>query len=307
MADLDLDPSLYRQDLLEFWGRLSFIKAGLVYSDVLTTVSRKYAQEIQTEEYGFGLDGLLRARSHDLFGILNGVDYTPWNPETDPYLAANYSLERLEGKRVCKADLLREMGLPDHAMDRPLFGVVSRLADQKGAQLILALGDELAAQDAYLVCLGSGDASYEQGFQEMAWRYPQRVRVRIGYDNALAHKIEAGSDAFVMPSRYEPCGLNQIYSLRYGAPPVVRATGGLDDTIEEETGFKFWEFSEAGLRDAIRAACSAYRDPERWTGLIRRRIKKDFSWNVSAAQYAALYRQLRRSLNPAHRESTLIR
>lgn len=307
MADLDLDPGLYRQDLLEFWGRFSFIKGGLVYSDVLTTVSRKYAQEIQTEEYGFGLDGLLRARSHDLFGILNGVDYAQWNPETDPYLAANYSLERLEGKRVCKADLLREMGLPDHAMNRPLFGVVSRLADQKGAHLILAMGDELAAQDAYLVCLGSGDASYEQGFRDMADRHPQRVRVRIGYDNALAHKIEAGSDAFLMPSRYEPCGLNQIYSLRYGTPPVVRATGGLDDTIEEETGFKFSEFSEAGLRDAIRAASSAYRDPERWTGLVRRGMQKDFSWSVSAAQYAALYRRLRRSLNPAHMESTLIR
>jgi starch synthase len=307
MPDLDLDASLFRSDLLEFWGRFSFIKGGLVYSDMLNTVSRKYAEEIQTEEYGFGLDGMLRQRRQDLFGILNGVDYSHWNPETDPFIAANYSAERLEGKRACKADLLREMGLPDEAMDRPLFGVVTRLAHQKGADLLPCLADELDTLDAYLVCLGAGDAIYERALEQMAARHPRRAAVRIGYSNPLSHKIEAGADAFVMPSRYEPCGLNQIYSLRYGAVPVVRATGGLDDTIREETGFKFSEYSETALKQAVRAACAAYGNREEWIAMMRRGMQQDFSWKVSAAEYAALYRQLRRGLNPGRLEPTLIR
>jgi starch synthase len=306
MADLDLDASLLGPDLLEFWGRFSFIKGGLVYSDMLNTVSRKYAEEIQTEEYGFGLDGVLRARRNDLFGILNGVDYSHWNPETDRFLAANYSAERLDGKRLCKADLLRTMRLPEEALDRPLFGVVSRLAAQKGAELIASLGSELEAQDAYLVCLGSGDAIYERALEDLASRHPRRAAVLIGFSQPLSHKIEAGCDALLMPSRYEPCGLNQIYSLRYGTVPVVRATGGLDDTIKEDTGFKFQEYSEAALKDAVRAACAAYQDRERWTAMMRRGMQQDFSWNVSAAEYAALYRQLRRGLNPAPAEPALI-
>jgi starch synthase len=307
MPELDLDPTLFRRDLLEFWGRFSFIKGGLVYSDMLNTVSRKYAEEIQTEEYGFGLDGLLRHRRQDLFGILNGVDYAHWNPETDTFIAANYSAERLEGKRLCKTDLLREMGLPEEAMNRPLLGIVTRLAAQKGAELIPSLGEVLESEDAYFVCLGSGDAIYERALEDMASRHPRRAAIRIGYDNALSHKIEAGSDAFLMPSRYEPCGLNQIYSLKYGTVPIVRATGGLDDTIREGTGFKFSEYSEAALKVAVRAACAAYQDREKWTAMMRRGMQQDFSWKVSAAEYAALYRQLRRGLNPERLEPTLIR
>jgi starch synthase len=306
MPDVDLDPALFRPDVLEFWGRFSFIKGGLVFGDLLNTVSRKYAEEIQTEEYGFGLDGLLRARRRDLYGILNGVDYSHWDPRTDPLIPARYWSGDLSGKALCKRELLREMGLPEEAMTRPLFGMISRLAAQKGADLVPPAASEFEAQDAYLVCLGSGDAVYERAFQDMAWFHPRRVAVRIGYNHALSHRVEAGIDAFLMPSRYEPCGLNQIYSLRYGSVPVVRATGGLDDTIEEGTGFKFPEYSEAALRDAIRAACAAYQDRERWTGMMRRGMHKDFSWKVSAAEYAALYRQLRKSLNPAQIEPTLI-
>jgi starch synthase len=187
------------------------------------------------------------------------------------------------------------------------LGIVTRLAAQKGAELIPSLGEVLESEDAYFVCLGSGDAIYERALEDMASRHPRRAAIRIGYDNALSHKIEAGSDAFLMPSRYEPCGLNQIYSLKYGTVPVVRATGGLDDTIREGTGFKFSEYSEAALKVAVRAACAAYQDREKWTAMMRRGMQQDFSWKVSAAEYAALYRQLRRGLNPERLEPTLIR
>jgi starch synthase len=305
MADLELEDSLFRPDLLEFYGRLSFMKGGLVYSDRLSTVSRRYAEEIQTEEHGFGLDGLLRKRRADLHGILNGVDYRDWNPETDPHLAANYSTGDLTGKQTCKLDLLRESGLPERAMSRPLFGSISRLNTQKGSELIAAIADEFETQDAYLVTLGAGDAVFEQMYREMADRYPRRIAVRLGYDNSLAHKIEAGSDAFLMPSRYEPCGLNQIYSLKYGTIPVVRATGGLDDTIEESTGFKFPAYSETALREAVGAACAAFANRERWTEMMRRGMLRDFSWRVSAEQYAAVYRNLRGVLNPTGAVATL--
>ena len=190
---------------------------------------------------------MLRARAPVLHGILNGVDYSHWNPETDPYLAAHYSADDLSGKRLCKQDLLKQFGLPAAAMDRPLLGVVSRLTSQKGTELILEIAAELAADDLYLVVLGSGDADYEAGLREAAAAYPEHIAVRIGYDEALAHKIEAGADMFLMPSQYEPSGLNQMYSLRYGTVPVVRATGGLDDTIEEGTGFKFRRVLGCGL------------------------------------------------------------
>ena len=307
IPDIDVDPALFRPDLLEFWGRFSFIKGGLIYSDMLSTVSRKYAEEIQTAEYGFGLDGLLRQRRDGLFGIQNGVDYEHWDPETDPLIAANYSVERLEGKRLCKADLVRELGLPEAAMDRPLFGIVTRLASQKGPELIPSLGWTLESEDAYLVGLGSGEFAYERAWEDFASRHPGRVAIRIGVSTVLSHKIEAGSDAFLMPSRYEPSGLNQIYSLRYGTVPVVRATGGLDDTIEEGTGFKFQAYSEDALNQAVRNTCVAYQNRERWTAMMRRGMQQDFSWRVSAAQYAALYRQLRRGLNPGAPEAALMR
>jgi starch synthase len=268
------------------------MKGGLNYSDALSTVSPRYALEIQTPEYGFGLDGVLRAHGNVLHGILNGVDYGQWDPETDPHIAAHYGPEDLSGKRACKLDLMRMFGLDEGALERPLLGVVSRLAAQKGADLICQITDALAVEDLYLVLLGSGDADLQAALTKAAAAHPGRIQVRIGYDEALAHKIEAGADIFLMPSRYEPSGLNQMYSLRYGTVPVVRATGGLDDTIDEETGFKFREHSAWALLQATRTAAAAFSDRESWAARMRRGMRKDFSWRASAEAYAALYKGL---------------
>jgi starch synthase len=292
LPQIGLDGRVFNIDGLEFFGKVSFMKGGLNFSDALSTVSRRYAMEIQTEEYGFGLDGVLRARASDLSGILNGVDYTNWNPETDSYIAAHYSAEDLSGKRACKQALLRELGLPKAAMERPLLGVVSRLTSQKGTELIVEIASVLVAEDLYLAVVGSGDADYDVKLRAAAAAYPDHIAVRIGYDEALAHRIEAGADIFLMPSQYEPSGLNQMYSLRYGTVPVVRSTGGLDDTIEEGTGFKFQEYSAPALLAAIRAASVAFQDRKGWAAMMRRGMRKDFSWRVSAAEYAALYRRL---------------
>ncbi|HTQ56082.1 MAG TPA: glycogen synthase GlgA [Bryobacteraceae bacterium] len=286
----------FRPGGLEFFGQVCYLKGGLNYSDALNTVSPAYAREIQTAEYGFGLDGVLRARSGVLSGILNGVDYTEWNPQTDRYIAANYSAADLAGKRACKEDLLRVFGAAPEgladAMAAPLIGIVSRFTSQKGADLIAAAADAMVAEGYYLVALGAGEPRYEEMFHAIAARHPGRIAVRIGYDNALAHKIEAGADVFLMPSRYEPCGLNQMYSLKYGTVPVVRATGGLDDTIEPGTGFKFWQYAGDALAGALRAARAAFADPEGWQAIMRAGMAKDFSWDVSAAEYARLYRSL---------------
>jgi starch synthase len=277
---------------LEFYGRVNLLKGGLCYSDALSTVSPRYAEEIQTEEYGFGLDGLLRARRGALTGILNGVDYSDWNPETDPYIAAHYSAGDLRGKRTCKKDLLDEFGLPAEALDRPVIGIISRLAAQKGFDLIAGIAAELLAEDLCLVVLGTGDAPYEKLFLDLAAAYPDRVGLRIAYDDRLAHRIHAGADMFLMPSRYEPCGLGQFYSLRYGTVPVVRATGGLDDSIDEETGFKFLDYTGEALLETLGAALAAFRDRPRWLAMVQRGMARDFSWNASAAEYSALYRRL---------------
>jgi starch synthase len=293
MADIGVDPALFHPGGVEFFGKFSFMKAGIVYSDALSTVSKAYAREIQTPEYGFGLDGLLRSRSDVLSGIVNGVDYSTWNPETDPHLPAHYSAADLSGKRICKQALLREFGLTtEGAQARPLIGIVTRLASQKGADLIADIGEDLAKEDVSLVALGSGDKKYEKLMLDLAQAHPLKIAVRIGYDDGLAHRIEAGSDMFLMPSRYEPCGLNQIYSLRYGTIPVVRATGGLDDTIDEDTGFKFQEYSGEALLSAIREALTEFHNPEKWSARMQRAMAKDFSWNVSAREYARLYLKL---------------
>ena len=293
LADVGLSASLFHPGGLEFFGRVNFLKAGIVYSDAINTVSKAYAREIQTPEYGFGLDGLLRSRAGDLSGIVNGVDYAEWNPETDPNLAANYSAKNLSGKLICKRELLREFGLdPNEAATRPLIGIVSRFAAQKGFDLIAGIGEALANEDLSLIVQGSGDARYEKIFLDLAQTHPSRVGVRVVYDEALAHRIEAGSDMFLMPSRYEPCGLNQIYSLRYGTIPVVRATGGLDDTIEEGTGFKFQEYSGVALLEAIREALAEFRQPESWTARMLLAMSKDFSWGRSAREYGSLYLNL---------------
>lgn len=290
MGEIGLDASLFQPEGVEFFGQVNFLKAGILYSDAINTVSRGYAREIQTPEYGFGLDGLLRKRGSALSGILNGADYGQWDPEIDPYLAANYSARDLSGKRACKLALLREFGFDTAgAADRPLLGIVSRFASQKGADLIAAIGAQLAKENLWLIVEGSGDALYEQMFRALALAHPGRVAVRVAYDEPLAHRIEAGSDIFLMPSRYEPCGLNQIYSLRYGTIPVVRATGGLDDTINESTGFKFQDYTGAAFLEAIRAALAEFEQPEKWTARMLRAMSMDFSWNVSAREYARLY------------------
>ncbi|MBI2681545.1 MAG: glycogen synthase GlgA [Candidatus Solibacter usitatus] len=292
LAQVGLDRGVFHPGGIEFFGDVSFMKGGLNFSDALSTVSARYALEIQTPEYGFGLDGVLRARSSVLHGILNGVDYSQWNPATDPHIAAHYGPDDLSGKRACKLDLIRTLGLDEAAIDRPLLGVVSRLASQKGADLIVKIADALAADDLYLAVLGKGEADLEAGLVKVAAAHPGRIQVHLGYDETLAHKIEAGADIFLMPSRYEPSGLNQMYSLRYGTVPVVRSTGGLDDTIDEDTGFKFHEPSAWALLQATRAAAAAFSDRESWTARMRLGMGKDFSWQASAAAYSNLYQRL---------------
>jgi starch synthase len=297
LADIGLEPDVYKPSGMEFFGQLSFIKAGIQFADALNTVSPTYAREIQTPEFGFGLDGCLRDRASVLTGILNGVDYAEWSPQTDAHIPARYSAEDLGGKTECKRRLIEEFGLPGEAMDRPLLGIVSRLTPQKGADILAEAAVQIVAEDVYLVALGTGDPEYEDFFRRMQQEHPGRIAARIGFDDGLAHRIEAGADIFVMPSHYEPCGLNQLYSLRYGTVPVVRATGGLDDTIEEAigeegTGFKFAEYSGEALLEAVRAAVRAFADPEAWQRMMRRGMGKDFSWQTSAAAYSQLYRRL---------------
>ncbi len=291
LADLGLPLRLFRPEALEFYGQISFLKGGLVFSDALATVSPRYAQEIQTPAFGFGLDGLLRSRSNVLTGILNGADYISWDPATDPHIAKNFDRMHPDGKRECKRALLAEAGLPEDRLDRPLIGIVSRFARQKGFDLLMEIPNQLAAEDVSLVVLGSGERRVEDFFRVFASAYPDRVAVTIGYDDGLAHRIEAGSDMFLMPSRYEPCGLNQIYSMRYGTLPVVHATGGLDDTVDSDTGFKFQHDNPRELLDAIRTAIQVYGTP-RWTEMMETAMQKDFSWQVSAAEYIRLYRAL---------------
>ncbi|HUB82235.1 MAG TPA: glycosyltransferase, partial [Bryobacteraceae bacterium] len=243
-------------------------------------------------ECGFGLDGALRARANVLTGILNGVDYSEWSPDVDPLLPAHYSAEDLAGKRICKERLLAEFGLPGEALDRPLLGIVSRFTRQKGTDILAEAIPRILAADTYLVALGTGEPEYEDLFRRFQQEHPGRVAVHVGFDNGLAHRIEAGADMFLMPSRYEPCGLNQIYSLRYGTVPVVRATGGLDDTIEDGTGFKFKEYSGDALLEAVQAALAAYTNPEVWRGMMCRGMHADFSWKTSAGAYSSLYARL---------------
>jgi starch synthase len=287
-----LDEAVYRPDGVEFFGQISYLKGGISFADALTTVSPTYAREIQTPELGFGLDGTLRSRAGVLTGILNGVDYEEWSPGTDAFIPASYSAGDLSGKAVCKRDLLREFGLPEAAMDRPLVGMVSRFTPQKGIGLVAEVAGQMAADGMYLVALGSGAPEFEDRFRRIAEEHPDRIAVRFGFHNALAHRIEAGADMFLMPSEYEPCGLNQIYSLRYGTVPVVRATGGLDDTIEEGTGFKFWDYTGSALAGALRAANEAFADRGRWHKMMVLGMAQDFSWKSSAGAYSALYRRL---------------
>lgn len=296
IARAGIPEAVFNPGALEFYGDVNFLKGGLVYSDYLTTVSPTYAQEIKTSEYGYGLDGVIRGRGDRMVGILNGVDYTAWNPAKDPFIAAKYSPKDLTGKQACKQDVLQIFGLANDNPHRAVLGIVSRFADQKGFDLIADRAHELMREDVMLVVLGSGDRRYEDLFRALAHAYPGRVGVKIAYDNAIAHKVEAGADIFLMPSRYEPCGLNQIYSLKYGTVPVVRATGGLDDTIENfdlehgtGTGFKFAEYTGAAFLYAVKQALQHFADERIWKRIQLNGMIKDFSWKAPATEYSKVY------------------
>ena len=291
MQALRLPGSLFTLDGLEFHGRLSFLKAGLAFADALSTVSPGYAREIQTAEQGCGLDGLLRQRSARLSGILNGIDAATWNPALDPLIPQPYGADSLELKARNKEALQRRMGLQVDART-PLFGSVGRLTHQKGSDVLLAAADELAAL-GQLAVLGKGEREHESALRLLALRHPGRVAVQVGFDEPLAHLIEAGADAFLMPSRFEPCGLNQLYSQRYGTPPVVRATGGLADTVEDGvTGFVFERLEPRALLEAARRAAWSWRAPQAWRKLQRAAMARDFSWDAAARRYADLYLRL---------------
>jgi starch synthase len=299
---LTLPWDLFTMDKMEFFGRVNFLKGALVFSDFVTTVSKKYSEEIQTSEYGFGLEGVLRARAATVTGILNGVDYDDWSPEKDKLIVANYSAANLDGKALCKKDLLEQFGLASADPKLPVIGIVSRFATQKGFDLIAQVADRLVREDAITVALGTGEKDYEDLFRKLAQAFPRKFGVKVGFDNTLAHKIEAGSDMFLMPSRYEPSGLNQMYSLKYGTVPIVRATGGLDDTIEpfdattgRGTGFKFWDYNGEAMLATIKAALALFRDQASWQKLMKNGMAKDYSWGVSAKEYGRVYESARQS------------
>lgn len=293
-----LPPSMFTMRGLEFWGQVNLLKGGLYFADLVSTVSETYAREIQTEEFGAGLDGVLRDRAQNLFGILNGVDYSAWDPSVDTLIAARYSPDDLAGKGVCKRHLQRTFNLPEEPRT-PVVGMVTRLADQKGLDLVAAVITEVLATGAQFVVLGTGDPKYHTLFEELARRFSAQVGARLGFDNALAHQIEAGSDIFLMPSRYEPSGLNQFYSLRYGTVPVVRRTGGLADSIVDVTpepmdrgtanGFVFEAYTPEALWEALRRALEAYRVPAVWLRVQQHGMRADFSWDRSAGRYLELY------------------
>jgi len=292
---------LFAISKMEYWGKVSFLKGGLIFSNHITTVSKKYSREIQEAEFGFGLEGVLRGRTGAVTGILNGVDYNEWSPEKDKLIVRQYTPELLDGKRECKYDLLRQFGMNGTKanVDLPVVGIVSRFAAQKGFDLIAEIASDLARLPLIVTVLGSGDKKYQDLFLKLSREFPDKFAVKVAYDNTLAHKIEAGADMFLMPSRYEPSGLNQMYSLKYGTVPIVRATGGLDDSIEpwdaaagKGTGFKFSSYSGAALLSAIQEALKAFKDQARWKKLMLNGMKQDFSWTASAKEYVKIYERL---------------
>lgn len=295
---LNLESAFFTPQFLEYYGNMNFLKGALVFADKLTTVSPTYAQEIMTPEQGFGLEGVLRQRAGDLVGILNGVDDNLWNPWTDPLIAHHYGKNSLATKRRCKTALRQRVGLPDKPTT-PIVAMISRLTDQKGFDLVARIFPELIERDLQFVLLGNGEPRYEQFFRDAALQHPDRVAVRIGFDERLAHEIEAGADLFLMPSHFEPCGLNQMYSLKYGTIPIVRAVGGLKDSVQDYdpennsgTGLVFDDYDGAAMLAAIDRGLSAYSDQKNWTALRRRAMAMDFSWERSAQLYSDLYRTL---------------
>ena len=295
---LNLNGGLFTPRHLEFYGKINFLKGGLVFADKITTVSPSYAEEIKTPEQGYGLEGVFQERAADLVGILNGADYDIWNPEADPFIAKTYGPKDLSGKRICKAHLQRSFGLPEEP-DVPLLGMISRLAAQKGFDLLEEALDALLRRDLQFVLLGTGERRYQEFFSAVPARYPGKAGVRIGFDEALAHQIEAGADLFLMPSLYEPGGLNQLYSFKYGTIPIVRATGGLKDTVEEfdpktgrGNGFLFGPYEVPALLEAVDRALTLFHQKGEWTTLMKNAMAADFSWDRSALAYLDLYRKL---------------
>jgi starch synthase len=299
-----LDWKYFNWHQMEFFGSLNLLKTGLIFSDALTTVSSQYAREIQSQPLGCGLEGVLQQRGSDLSGIINGVDYTVWNPEVDTMIPAQFNADNWrDGKAVCKAKLQEELGLPVRP-DTPVIGLVGRLASQKGWNLVAEVMQKWVHQtDVQWAILGTGEPEYHDLLANLANNWPEKVAAKLTFSNDLAHRIEAGSDMFLMPSEYEPCGLNQMYSLRYGTIPVVRSTGGLADTITDATpqtigartanGFSFQAFDAVALEDALTRACAVYRSqPDVWSGLVETAMRQDWSWANSAKQYIALYEQL---------------
>ncbi len=291
---LGLSHRLFTPAGIEFWGQISLLKAGLVSADIISTVSPGYCREIKTARYGYGLEGLYKARKKELFGVINGVDYSEWNPAVDPLIPARYTSANMAGKAECREALLRTFGVKAGA-ERPILGMVTRLTGQKGIDLVIKALPELMRLDISLLIVGTGEKKLETRLRSACDKYKGRVGLKIAFDNTLAHLIEAGSDMFLMPSRYEPCGLNQIYSQKYGTIPVVRATGGLDDTVRDydtdnnPTGFKFRRFSAPALVKAVTRAVEVFKDEKNWRQLQQQAMSEDFSWEVSAKKYLELY------------------
>ncbi len=292
-----LPESEFTKEGVEFYGKLNFMKSGLMYSDVITTVSEKYAEEIcSSEEFGCGLEGVLQKKKSHLYGIINGIDYNIWNPETDEHIVKRFDVRTLEGKVENKKELLSKFGLT-FKENVPLLGIISRLVDQKGLDLIKEIADDMMKLDIQFVMLAAGEKKYQEYFESMHKKYGSKMGVFIGYNDDLAHLIEAGCDMYLMPSRYEPCGLNQLYSLKYGTVPIVRATGGLDDTIQDfdgntGTGFKFKKYDSKELLKTIQRALKTYQDGAVWKKIMRNGMQQDFSWESSAKKYTNLYRNL---------------
>jgi len=295
---LDLGWDLFAIEWLEYWGRVSFLKGGINHAEIITTVSRRYAEEIQTPELGFGFDGILRRRRDDLVGILNGIDTGEWDPAHDRFLPRPFDADDLTGKSAAKAEVLTRYGLPADAdtLKRPLVGMVSRMVDQKGFDLVAALAGDLHRLDASFIVLGTGEARYQSLWTALAARHPDRIGAHIGFDEGLAHLVEAGADIFLMPSRFEPCGLNQMYSMRYGTVPVVHAVGGLVDTVvdyvprrSKSTGFVFREYTPAALLEALTRALILFGDVRKWRAVQRAGMRQDFSWDHSAQEYVRIY------------------
>ncbi len=299
LSMMELDENYYfTNDKLEFYNMTSFMKAGLLYADAISTVSKTYAYEVQTEQYGYGLDGVLRARKDDLYGIVNGIDYDANNPETSKKIYANFSAEDLTGKAKNKAQLQKDLGLPVRP-DVPVFSIISRLVEQKGINLVLQAAGELLSKDVQLVILGTGDYTYENMFKDLAYRYPDKVSANILFDDALSQKIYAASDFFLMPSLFEPCGLGQLFAMSYGTIPVTRTTGGLVDTVKvynpetgEGNGFQFQDYDANGLMWAINEGLKVYADKAQWNKVVHNAIETRFSWDRSAKEYIDVYNKI---------------